>query len=275
VETRRPFEFHENNTIAQYTVSRSPYVPAVPGILGLNPLIIALPLAVGLSPVDAPAPVLDLIEPLAAAPLLLTTLGESKLINVQGDGWTEETGSHGAGNQVVGQSVDIAPKETSPSDPFPIYLPFYNGEILTAVPDHAIDFIGFGEPLLNTHTCFSTFEKETQVDGKWMSTYRGGIGGSVFGTWLHAFGVCTSLLTLAASAGIATFNGSPVDFRRDLAPLWGPVPPGADVAVDLMVNVLEGILPSDLLTAALGALGTVPNLPEVPEVPEVPVPEAP
>ncbi len=275
VATARPFEFHENNTIAQYTISRSPYVPAMPGIIGLNPLIIALPLALGLSPVDAPEPVLDLIQPLAAAPLLVTTL-QSKLINVQGDGWTDATGSHGAGNQVLGQSVDTHPKETSPADPFPLYLPFYNGTILAAEPDHAIDFIGFGEPVVNTHTCLNTFEKEEQVNGKWMSTYRGGVGFSLFGSWVNVLGLCPSVLTMLTSAGIATFNGSPVDFKNDLAPLWSPVPPGADVAIALMVNTLEGILPADLLTGALGLLGDVPDLPSIPGVPAIPgLPEVP
>lgn len=239
-----------------HTVQTSDYVPATPLVPGINPLL--------LSPVPVPAEVPDE----ARTPLPFIHYG-GKLINVQGaepEGWDARCGGtsgvacpagsfilsqgagakngHLAGNIGVGSNVDTAP--TPEGSDFPIWFPLVNSSG-TPLPDTSMDFLGFGIPVV-VNTC-------VPVDVP--------IGSFAV---IHTL-TCVNL-NLLLGDGTAVFNGSPVDFNQDLAPLWSPAPPVVTAANAAIAAVLAQLPTGAVLDTALGLLG---QLPEVPETPPLPV----
>lgn len=245
--------------LPQYSVATSNYVPTTPLVPGINPLILAPTSTIPTLPSPVPSP---LIPDTAKTPIVALHYG-GKLLNVQGTGWnvsgadpskniTSQGGTagsvgHTAGNSVIGTSLDTAP--TPAGSQWPTYLPLLT-KSNTLVQDTKIDFLGFG---IASVTLSCTDFGQLTIGNN--TTYLGML--------------CLSV-NLLLGDGIATFDGSPVNFRKDLAPLWSPAPPPVDVAS----NAVSAVVGQVGLTSVLGLLSAVPAVPSVPvpSVPSVPTP---
>ena len=224
-------------TMAKYSVLESGLVPSTPLVPVPNPLALTgQPL-----PPEVPAGL--------ASPLLFVHWG-GRLKSIQASGYDfgvsvqlgtttlNSGGSHSAGTTATGSNVDT--EDTTANDPWPVWLPVLTGD--AARPDEQIDFLGFGQVLINTQIpCIPTL------------AFVSGVGLRVTKR------TCISLGAMLGD-GASLFDGAPVDLRATTAAVgvWNPVP-------EPLATVL-----SALEQAIADAQGMIPPLPSVPSVPSVP-----
>jgi hypothetical protein len=300
----------------QYKVSLSPYIPATPAEPPAAALLVSLLASSTLAstlaapPVPLPAPI-----PLALQPKL-PLFGVFQhygglLTNIQGSGWNQRgpvpaenitsqigtslagakhTGGNGA---LIGTNVDTAARPISTNqatlDPWPFYVPLFtsntnlgSGTSATdpagAPKDHTLDFLGWKGSVTGGVSCKAN-GTGAALTADPVPTISGGVK-----TWPSL--VCTSTGAMTGD-GIAAFDTLPVDFHRDLAPLWGVAPPSvvaANAAITsaiAAINAFAAPLQTYGLTVALTYLPvilglpshlpvTVPTVPSTPTVPSVP-----
>jgi hypothetical protein len=213
---------------SQYSVVESPLTPNTPLVPVPNPLILSgQPL-----PPEVPAGL--------ASPLLLTHMG-GRLKSVQERQLVRQsaflanpprlslplfyTGSHTAGTSPLGGNVDTEARQTTESDPWPIWLPYITGG---SVADTAIDFVGFAI-VVNSVTCSHSI---SAISGRVTSR------------------TCTALGLLLGD-GASMFEDSPLDLRQTLAPLFADQPAEVDGVVQLIDDTIGSVPP-------------LPEVPEVP-----------
>ena len=287
------------STLPTYSKVTSDWLPSLPAasVLGTSaliptvnflspgspvPLPIGLP-ATGITIGDIPTgniclTVTDPVTCQASTNLIKTNLSlvsepGGKLVNIQGSGFVVDGVKKGVHNGGTGSS-GIVPDTgfrgiQSIADPSPVWLPLLTAT--SALADSSVDFLGFS-PAAPTVSNACANNKTGTPPATVPTTYTTDANGVQTAHWPAS--TCTSSGRFSGF-GIAVYGPSeghaPVNFRTDLAPLWGPTPVAVEAisqAVAIVVASLTPYLPPTGLTIlgyppvtfALGLAGVATNL---------------
>ena len=206
------------NVSNHYDVVESQYTPNTPIVPVPNPLLLA---GVAVPP-EAPAGL--------SSPILFMHAG-GKLKHVRGSGWDAAT--HTVGSGPLGPNIDTAPRETTPEDPWPIWLPIVTGD---ALPDTSIDFTGFAQ-VIQSQSCTV-------------------LSRVIFGVDRAFARICVGLGILFGD-GLSFLSDEPPVDVRSLPAIWEPAPepiPTVMAAVDDALSQVD----------VFGLLDQLPPLPPPP-----------